>query len=40
VNAEIAKKVKEAGADLIVVGGALFNDAPRESYQKLRAAIQ
>ncbi|EBS2672918.1 ribulose-phosphate 3-epimerase [Salmonella enterica subsp. enterica serovar Infantis] len=40
VNAEIAKKVKEAGAYLIVVGGALFNDAPRESYQKLRAAIQ
>ncbi|MEL1957402.1 ribulose-phosphate 3-epimerase [Klebsiella pneumoniae] len=40
VNTEIAKKVKEAGADLIVVGGALFNDAPRESYQALRAAIQ
>ena len=40
VDAEIAKKVKEAGADLIVVGGALFNDTPRESYQKLRAAIQ
>ncbi|MGS9112063.1 ribulose-phosphate 3-epimerase, partial [Salmonella enterica subsp. enterica serovar Infantis] len=35
VNAEIAKKVKEAGADLIFVGGELFNDAQRERYQKL-----
>jgi ribulose-phosphate 3-epimerase len=32
--------VKDAGADLIVVGGALFNGNPRESYQMLRAAIQ
>lgn len=40
VNAEIAKKVKEAGADLIVVGGALFNSNPKESYESLRASIQ
>jgi ribulose-phosphate 3-epimerase len=40
VNVEIAKKVKDAGADLIVVGGALFNGSPKESYQALRAAIQ
>lgn len=39
VNAEIAKKVKEAGADLIVVGGALFNSNPKESYESLRASI-
>jgi ribulose-phosphate 3-epimerase len=40
VNAEIAKNVKEAGADLIVVGGALFNSNPKQSYESLRAAIQ
>ncbi|RSK69185.1 ribulose-phosphate 3-epimerase [Enterobacter huaxiensis] len=40
VNAEIAKKLKEAGADLIVVGGALFNSNPKESYESLRASIQ
>ena len=40
VNTEIAKKVKEAGADLIVVGGALFNSNPKESYDSLRASIQ
>ncbi|WP_233980619.1 ribulose-phosphate 3-epimerase [Pectobacterium versatile] len=40
VNIEIAKKVKEAGADLIVVGGALFNDNPKGNYQALRHAIQ
>jgi len=40
VNIEIAKKVKEAGADLIVVGGALFNDNPKASYQALKEAIQ
>lgn len=40
VNIEIAKKVKEAGADLIVVGGALFNCTPKESYQALKAVVQ
>lgn len=40
VNIENAKKVKEAGADLIVVGGALFNDTPKVSYQALKRAIQ
>ncbi|MEB4675209.1 ribulose-phosphate 3-epimerase [Enterobacteriaceae bacterium G50] len=40
VNIEIAKKVKEAGADLIVVGGALFNCTPNESYQALKAVVQ
>ncbi len=40
VNIEIAKKVKEAGADLIVVGGALFNSTPKESYQALKAVVQ
>ncbi|OKP51860.1 ribulose-phosphate 3-epimerase [Serratia marcescens] len=40
VNVEIAKKVKEVGADLIVVGGALFNGSPQENYQALRMAIQ
>ncbi len=39
VNLEIAKKVQEAGADLIVVGGALFNDSPKSSYQALKAAM-
>lgn len=40
VNAEIAKKVKEAGADFIVVGGALFNSNPKESYKSLKASIK
>ncbi|MBO1810834.1 ribulose-phosphate 3-epimerase [Serratia ureilytica] len=40
VNAEVARKVKEVGADLIVVGGALFNGSPQENYQALRMAIQ
>ncbi|HDR2891083.1 TPA: ribulose-phosphate 3-epimerase [Enterobacter asburiae] len=40
VNTEIAKRVKEAGADLIVVGGALFNSDPKGSYDSLRASIQ
>ncbi|HIH0446221.1 TPA: ribulose-phosphate 3-epimerase [Vibrio cholerae] len=40
VNVDIAKKVKEAGADLIVVGGALFNDDAKGSYQKLKDAIK
>lgn len=40
INLDIAKKVQEAGADLIVVGGALFNDDPKTSYQALKAAMQ
>ncbi|HFS2767880.1 TPA: ribulose-phosphate 3-epimerase, partial [Escherichia coli] len=28
------------GADLIVVGGALFNKQPHESYQALKIAVQ
>ncbi|MEY0301332.1 ribulose-phosphate 3-epimerase [Providencia manganoxydans] len=40
VNIEIAKKVKDAGADLIVVGGALFNGNAKENYQLLNKAIQ
>ncbi len=40
VNLDNVKQVKEAGADLIVVGGALFNKQPRESYQALKIAIQ
>lgn len=40
VNIEIAKKVKDAGADLIVVGGALFNGSAKENYQLLNKAIQ
>jgi len=39
VNLEIAKRVQAAGADLIVVGGALFNDTPKASYQALKAAM-
>ncbi|MBH3047620.1 ribulose-phosphate 3-epimerase [Serratia marcescens] len=39
VNLEIAKKVQEAGADLIVVGGALFNDNPKASYQALKSVM-
>lgn len=39
VNLEIAKKLQEAGADLIVVGGALFNENPKSSYQALKAAM-
>ncbi|EFN7127739.1 ribulose-phosphate 3-epimerase [Escherichia coli] len=40
VNFDNVKQVKEAGADLIVVGGALFNKQPRESYQALKIAVQ
>lgn len=40
VNLDNVKQVKEAGADLIVVGGALFNKQPRESYQTLKIAVQ
>lgn len=39
VNDIIARRVKEAGADLIVVGGYLFSDTPSHSYSKLRDAI-
>lgn len=39
VNLEMARKVQEAGADLIVVGGALFNDNPKASYQALKSAM-
>ncbi|MGV3750515.1 ribulose-phosphate 3-epimerase [Citrobacter freundii] len=39
VNLEIAKKLQEAGADLIVVGGALFNDNPKASYQALKSVM-
>ena len=40
VNLDNVKQVKEARADLIVVGGALFNKQPRESYQALKIAVQ
>ncbi|HBP3597118.1 TPA: ribulose-phosphate 3-epimerase [Escherichia coli] len=40
VNLDNVKQVKEAGTDLIVVGGALFNKQPRESYQALKIAVQ
>ena len=40
VNLDNVKQVKEAVADLIVVGGALFNKQPRESYQALKIAVQ
>ncbi|MFH4410182.1 ribulose-phosphate 3-epimerase, partial [Acinetobacter baumannii] len=39
INLAIAKKVREAGADLIVVGGALFNENPESSYRELKAAM-
>ncbi|HHX8078492.1 TPA: ribulose-phosphate 3-epimerase [Escherichia coli] len=40
VNLDNVKQVKEAGADLIVVGGALFNKQSHESYQALKIAVQ
>ncbi|QIF18181.1 ribulose-phosphate 3-epimerase [Escherichia coli] len=40
VNLDNVKQVKDAGVDLIVVGGALFNKQPRESYQALKIAVQ
>lgn len=40
VNKEIAKKCKESGADLIVVGGALFTGNMRENYKELNEAIK
>ncbi|MBO1095776.1 ribulose-phosphate 3-epimerase [Enterococcus casseliflavus] len=39
VNKEIAKECAEAGAELIVVGGALFSDDKKAQYQALREAI-
>lgn len=40
VNDIIAKRVMEAGADLIVVGGYLFGAHPKECYNKLREAVK
>lgn len=40
VNPEIAAKCKKAGAELIVVGGALFSNDPEKQYQVLRDAIK
>lgn len=39
VNQEIAKECAQAGAELIVVGGALFSGDKKAQYQKLREAI-
>lgn len=39
VNKEIAKECAEAGAELIVVGGALFSGDKMAQYQALREAI-
>jgi len=39
INLTLASKVKEAGADLIVVGGALFNEDPASSYRELKTAM-
>ncbi|MDQ0362451.1 ribulose-phosphate 3-epimerase [Breznakia pachnodae] len=39
VNDAIAKQCKDAGAELIVVGGFLFSNDPSVQYQKLREAI-
>lgn len=40
VNSLIATQCKKAGADLIVVGGALFGENPSIEYQALREAIK
>ena len=40
VNTAIAKRCKEAGANLIVVGGALFTDNPTLSYKELKEAVK
>ncbi len=40
VNDDIAKRVAEAGTDLIVVGGFLFSNDAKEQYKKLRQAIK
>lgn len=39
VNQKIAKECAQAGAELIVVGGALFSGDKKAQYQTLRAAI-
>lgn len=39
INDEIARQVKDAGADLIVVGGFLFKNNKEEQYRKLNEAI-
>lgn len=40
VNKEIAKECAEAGAEMIVVGGALFSGNKKAQYQALREAIK
>lgn len=40
INGEIAGRAAEAGAELIVVGGYLFNGNPKERYNELRNAVQ
>lgn len=40
INATIAAQCKQSGADLIVVGGALFSDDSQAQYQILREAIK
>lgn len=40
VNKEITKECAEAGAELIVVGGALFSGDKKAQYQALREAIK
>lgn len=40
VNQEIAKECAEAGADLIVVGGALFSDDKQANYRLLKEAVK
>lgn len=40
INEKNAGRVKEAGAELIVVGGYLFGGEPRERYSTLRGAVK
>lgn len=40
INNMIAKRVAEAGADLIVVGGYLFGDDPKKRYTSLYEALK
>lgn len=40
INDKVAKQVKDAGADLIVVGGYLFSNEPQAHYAILREAIK
>ena len=40
INEEIAAQVAKAGAELIVVGGYLFNGNPKDRYRELRNAIK